>query len=38
MRRDPEGDIVAAPRLLHLFAEAYYGRLAAEMAKGDYPY
>jgi hypothetical protein len=38
MRRDPEGDIGATPRLLLLFAEAYYDRLADEMAKGDYPY
>ena len=38
MRRDLEGDIGATPRLLHRFAEAYYDRLANEMAKGDYPY
>lgn len=38
MRRDPEGDMDATPRLLLLFAEAYYDRLADEMAKGDYPY
>ena len=38
MRRDLEGDIGATPRLLHLFAEAYYDRLANEMTKGDYPY
>jgi hypothetical protein len=38
MRRDPEGDIGAAPRLLHLFAQPYYDRSADEMVKGDYPH
>ena len=38
MRQDGEGDTGATPRLLHLFAGAYYDRLANEMAKGDYPY
>lgn len=37
-RQDREGDIGATPRLLQLFAEAYYDRLADEMVKGKYPY
>ena len=37
VREDREGDIGATPRLLHLFAEAYYDRLADEMVKGKYP-
>ena len=37
VREDPEGDIGATPRLILLFAEAYYDRLADEMIKGKYP-
>ena len=38
VREDREGDTGATPRLLHLFAEAYYDRLADEMIKGEYPH
>jgi hypothetical protein len=37
VREDREGDIGATPRLLQLFAEAYYDRLADEMINGKYP-
>jgi hypothetical protein len=38
LRQDREGEIGATPRLLELFADGYYDRLADEMAKGKYPY
>ena len=37
VREDREGDIGATPRLIRLFAEAYYDHLADEMIKGKYP-
>jgi len=37
MREDREGDIGATPRLIRLFVDAYYDRLADEMIKGKYP-
>ena len=37
VREDREGDIGATPRLIRLFAEAYYDCLADEMIKGKYP-
>jgi hypothetical protein len=37
VRENWEGEIGATPRLLHLFAEAYYDRLHDEIIKGKYP-
>ena len=37
VREDREGDIGATPRLIRLFAGAYYDHLADEMIKGKYP-
>jgi hypothetical protein len=37
VRENWEGQLGAMPRLLHLFAEAYYDRLNDEMIKGKYP-
>jgi hypothetical protein len=38
VRWDQDGHLGATPRLLQLFADAYYKHLADEMEKNDYPY